>query len=70
MEKANFDTTYCINDKCDKNCSRHADHYEFEVGKGYSWQYACEEYLERYYKGEVWNDGKRKDTKKTILPRP
>ena len=41
--KANFDTTYCMNDKCDKKCFRHHSHYEFELEKAYTWQANCEQ---------------------------
>lgn len=52
-QQANFDTTYCINDKCDKKCFRHHSHYEFEKDKDYWQQDYCTEFLERHYKGEV-----------------
>lgn len=47
MERAKFDTTYCVNDKCDKKCDRHASHYEFDNNKNYCWQMYCMEWLER-----------------------
>lgn len=45
--KARHDETYCINPRCEKKCSRHESHYEFELEKVYSWQSACNEYLEK-----------------------
>ena len=45
--KAKHDVTYCINPQCEKKCSRHASHYEFEFSKPYTWQASCEQYDEK-----------------------
>ena len=52
-QQANFDTTYCINDKCDKKCFRHHSHYEFDEKENYWYQDYCMDFLEREHKGEV-----------------
>lgn len=56
MEKAKQDTTYCINDKCDKKCFRHHSHYEFDEKENYWQQEYCIEFLKRHYKGEVQDE--------------
>lgn len=52
-QQANFDTTYCINDKCDKKCWRHRSNFEFDEKENYWYQDYCMDFLEREHKGEV-----------------
>lgn len=47
LQKANFDTTYCTNEKCSKKCFRHQSHYIFEKSQTYWWQDYCVDFLER-----------------------
>ena len=53
LRKANTDTTYCVNDKCEHKCPLHIHHYEFDENQNYWYQAYCTEYLERHNKGEV-----------------
>lgn len=48
MQKANTDTTYCMNTQCPKGeeCWRHFTHYEFDKDKNYWQTDYCEEYKE------------------------
>ena len=42
MEKANTDTTYCTNEKCNK-CWRHISKYKFDDNENYWFMECCEE---------------------------
>lgn len=41
-EKPNFDTTYCMSEKCIEKCWRHASNFNFEEGKLYWYMERCE----------------------------
>lgn len=46
--KADFDTTYCISNSCEKKCWRHISNFEFEENKAYWYVTDC--MLERFEK--------------------
>lgn len=47
-QKADFDTTYCISNSCEKKCWRHVSNFEFEENKAYWYVTDC--MLERFEK--------------------